>query len=61
MLLTFSSWSFADFIVEDIRVEGAQNIETGTIFNYLPIKVGDRADEGLIDQSIKALFSTGFF
>ena len=61
VLLMFSSWSFADFIVEDIRVEGAQNIETGTIFNYLPIKVGDRADEVLIDQSIKALFSTGFF
>ena len=48
----------ADFVVEDIRVEGAQNIEVGTIFNYLPIKVGDAADGALIDESIKALFAT---
>ena len=39
----------ADFVVDDIRVEGAQNIEVGTIFNYLPIKVGDTADDALID------------
>jgi len=57
----FSLPAAADFVVDDIRVEGAQNIEVGTIFNYLPVKVGDVADEDLIDQSIKALFATGFF
>ena len=51
----------ADFVVDDIRVEGVLNIEVGTIFNYLPIKVGDTADDALIDESIKALFATGFF
>ena len=51
----------ADFVVEDIHVEGAQNIEVGTIFNYLPLKVGDVADSVLIDESIKTLFATGFF
>jgi len=51
----------AEFVVEDIRVEGAQNIEVGTIFNYLPIKVGDAADGALIDESIKTLFATGLF
>ena len=51
----------ADFLVEDIHVEGAQNIEVGTIFNYLPLKVGDVADSVLIDESIKTLFATGFF
>jgi len=60
-LLVFSAAAVADFVVEDIRVDGAQNIEVGTIFNYLPIKVGDVADEALINQSIKALFATGFF
>jgi len=59
--ILFSLPAAADFVVDDIRVEGAQNIEVGTIFNYLPVKVGDVADEGLIDQSIKALFATGFF
>ena len=60
-MLVFSATAAADFVVEDIRVDGAQNIEVGTIFNYLPIKVGDVADEALINQSIKALFATGFF
>ena len=60
-MLVFSAAAAADFVVEDIRVDGAQNIEVGTIFNYLPIKVGDVADEALINQSIKALFATGFF
>jgi len=60
-MLVFSATAAADFVVEDIRVDGAQNIEVGTIFNYLPIKVGDVADEALINQSIKTLFATGFF
>lgn len=61
LLLMTVTPSLADFVIEDIRVEGAQNIEIGTIFNYLPLKVGDRADEELINDSIKALFATGFF
>jgi len=60
-IILFSGPAAADFVVEDIRVDGAQNIEVGTIFNYLPVKVGDVADEALINQSIKALFATGFF
>ena len=61
-MLVFSAAAVADFVVEDIRVDDApENIEVGTIFNYLPIKVGDVADEALINQSIKALFATGFF
>ncbi len=63
-LWLLSSISFiarADFVVSDIRVEGAQNIEVGTIFNYLPIKVGDVADDALVNDAIKTLFATGFF
>ena len=63
-LWLLSSISFiarADFVVGDIRVEGAQNIEVGTIFNYLPIKVGDVADDALVNDAIKTLFATGFF
>ena len=61
-LWLLSSISFiarADFVVSDIRVEGAQNIEVGTIFNYLPIKVGDVADDALVNDAIKTLFATG--
>jgi len=49
------------FTVEEIRLEGLQRISAGTIFNYLPIKVGDRVDSGRTAEAIRALFKTGFF
>src|SRR5437016_8565342 len=49
------------FVVRDIRVEGVQRTEAGTIFSYLPIKVGERVDDGKIAQAVKALYATGFF
>jgi outer membrane protein insertion porin family len=49
------------FIVEDIRVEGIQRTEAGTVFSYLPIKVGDSLTKEKAADAIKALYSTGFF
>ncbi|HSH43649.1 MAG TPA: outer membrane protein assembly factor BamA [Arenicellales bacterium] len=49
------------FVVDDIRVEGLQRVSSGTVFNYLPIKVGDRVDDEIAREAIKALFATGFF
>src|SRR5205823_187282 len=49
------------FVVRDIRVEGVQRTEAGTIFSYLPIKVGDRVDEEKLAQAVKTLYATGFF
>ncbi len=49
------------FIVEDIRVEGIQRTEAGTVFNYLPIKVGDSLTKEKAADAIKALYATGFF
>src|SRR6266511_3480282 len=53
--------AFDPFVVKDIRVEGVQRTEAGTIFSYLPIKVGDRIDDEKAAQAVKALFATGFF
>lgn len=49
------------FVVKDIRVEGIQRIEAGTIFSYLPVKVGDTMTDDKAAQAIRALFGTGFF
>lgn len=49
------------FVVKDIRVDGLQRIAPGTIFNYLPVKVGDTLTEDSARQAIQALFKTGFF
>jgi outer membrane protein insertion porin family len=53
--------AFDPFTVKDIRVEGVQRTEAGTIFSYLPIKVGERVDDEKVAQAVKALYATGFF
>ncbi|MDQ2963379.1 MAG: outer membrane protein assembly factor BamA [Pseudomonadota bacterium] len=53
--------AFEPFTVRDIRVEGVQRTDAGTVFNYLPIKVGDRVDDEKASAAIKALYATGFF
>jgi outer membrane protein insertion porin family len=53
--------AFDPFVVQDIRVEGVQRTEAGTVFSYLPIKVGDRVDDAKAAAAVKALFATGFF
>ncbi|MEQ1662208.1 MAG: outer membrane protein assembly factor BamA [Thiobacillus sp.] len=51
----------APFVVKDIRVEGIQRTEAGTVFSYLPVKVGDTLTEDKTTAAIKALYATGFF
>ncbi|GHD60184.1 outer membrane protein assembly factor BamA [Jeongeupia chitinilytica] len=51
----------APFVIKDIRVEGLQRTDPGTVFSYLPVKVGDRFDDSRATESIKSLFATGFF
>ena len=47
--------------LEDVRVEGLARIEPGTVFSYLPVKVGDRVSQESIAAAVRALYSTGFF
>jgi len=49
------------FVVKDIRVEGVQRTEPGTVFSYLPVKVGDTLTEERAQQAVRALYATGFF
>ena len=49
------------FVVKDIRVEGVQRTEPGTVFSYLPLKVGDSLTEERAQQAVRALYATGFF
>ena len=49
------------FVIKDIRVEGIQRTEAGTVFSYLPVKVGDTMTDERAAQAIRALFATGFF
>jgi len=49
------------FIVKKIQLDGLQRISDGTLYDYLPINIGDKLDEARIQQAIRALYKTGFF
>lgn len=55
------AYAFDPFTVTDIRVEGLQRISAGTVFNYLPVKVGQTLDTNGSVDAVTALFKTGFF
>ena len=51
----------AEFTVGEIRVEGLQRISEGTVYNYLPVNIGDLLSRLKVRESIRALYATGFF
>ena len=53
--------AFEPWTVRNFRVEGAQRISEGTIYNYLPINIGDTLTDQRIQEAIRAIYSTGFF
>ncbi len=59
--LVHSAWAVEPFSVRDIRVEGLQRVEAGTVFASLPVKVGDIYSDDKATSSIRALFSLGVF
>lgn len=63
LLLLISQTVKADveFVVEDIQIKGLQRISAGTVYNYLPINVGESFSLDNAGSAIRALFKTGFF
>jgi outer membrane protein insertion porin family len=51
----------ASFTVTGIRVEGLQRITEGTLFNTLPVNVGDRLDAQHVREALRAVYAMGFF
>ena len=56
-----TAFSQSEFEITDIQIDGLQKISAGTVFNYLPIKVGDVIDDEAVRGAIRELFKTGFF
>ena len=61
LLLSFNISAFDEFLVSDIRIIGLQRVSTGSIFNVIPIGVGDRIDIRKSNDIVKSLFSTEQF
>ena len=61
LLLAHSAWAVDPFTVRDIRVEGLQRVEPGTIFASLPFRVGETYNDDKGSTAIRALFALGLF
>lgn len=59
--LTLAARAIEPFVVEDIQVEGLQRVSPGTVYNYLPVKVGDEINDDVARDAIEVLFGTGLF
>ncbi|HEY1491412.1 MAG TPA: POTRA domain-containing protein, partial [Steroidobacteraceae bacterium] len=51
----------ADFTVGDIKLEGLQRVSEGTVYNYLPVNIGDHLTPQRVREAVRALYATGFF
>lgn len=60
-LLAATDPAATEFVVEDIRVDGLQRISAGTVFSYLPVRLGESLDDQRLREALRALFRTGFF
>ena len=56
-----NAWAVAPFTVRDIRIEGLQRVEPGTVFGSLPFRVGDQYNDDKGSAAIRALFALGLF
>ncbi len=54
-------FAIEEFVIQDIRIAGLQRLTPGTIFNYLPVEIGDAFNDQKSAESLRELFRTGFF
>ena len=69
-IVTIAIWLFIfpmatlsndEFVVKDIKIEGLEKISEGALLNYLPVNIGDSLNESRIQESIRSVYSSGFF
>ena len=61
LMAVHNAWALESFKIDDIRVEGLQRVEPGTVFATVPFRVGDTYTEEKGTQAIRSLFALGLF
>ena len=61
IIFPMATLSNDEFVVKDIKIEGLEKISEGALLNYLPVNIGDNLDESRIQESIRSVYSSGFF
>lgn len=60
-MVSTPSWAIDPFVMKDIRVEGLQRADAGTVFGALPFRIGDTYTDEKGSAALRALFATGLF
>jgi len=55
------AWALPAFTISEIRAEGLQRLDIGTVLSYLPLSVGDQLTDQTARQAIRALYASGLF
>jgi len=58
---SFAAVAQEEFVVRDIRIEGLQRISEGTVFNYLPVNIGDSLSREDVQEALRTVYGTEFF
>ncbi|MDP2417297.1 MAG: outer membrane protein assembly factor BamA [Hydrogenophaga sp.] len=61
LLTALPAWAVDPFTLRDIRVEGLQRVEPGTVFASLPFRIGEQYNDDKGSTAIRALFGLGLF
>jgi len=61
VIASSSVWAAEPFVIKDIRVEGLQRTDAGTVFASLPFRIGDTYNDEKGSAALRALFATGLF
>ena len=61
LIFPMATLSNDEFVVKDIKIEGLEKISEGALLNYLPVNIGDSLNESRIQESIRSVYSSGFF
>ena len=61
LLAALPAWAVDPFTLRDIRIEGLQRIEPGTVFASLPFRIGDQYSDDKGSSAIRSLFGLGLF
>ena len=59
--LANAAWAVTPFVVKDVKVEGLQRVDAGTVFASIPVKVGETYDDDKGSAAIRALYGLGLF
>jgi outer membrane protein insertion porin family len=61
LLLCVQALAFESFVIREIRAEGLERLDVGTVLTYLPLSAGDEISEQTSRQAIRALYGSGLF